>query len=279
MTKLERIRLATDEDFGRFRELTESQDGFELKYNKKGVQVYAKLSDDSPVKIIKVHSEFNCAASVVYDLLHDDDYRKTWDKFMKASFIHCHLDATNDICYYCTKMPGPIANRDLVFRRSWKVADDESEYMILNSSCHHRDLALDKKNIRAISLISGFRLIPKSDKSCMFTYVTHADPRGSLPKWLVNTVATSSGPKLIATMQKAASTYASWKQAHRPDFKPWRNPEQLTTPLLPASEWDAVQEGADEEDAAADAAAAGEADVAVSQDAVTAELDGADDDN
>ena len=37
---------------------------------------------------------------MLYDVIHDPDYRRVWDDHMIDGFEICTLDATNDIGYY-----------------------------------------------------------------------------------------------------------------------------------------------------------------------------------
>ncbi len=54
-----------------------------------------------------------------------------------------------------------------------------------------------KKNIvRGISYMTGHIIRPTSAKSCKFLYVTHSDPNGNLPAWLINTGTKALIPKV-----------------------------------------------------------------------------------
>ena len=39
-------------------------------------------------------------ASVLYDVLHDPDYRRTWDKFMMEAEEIGYLNPNNSVSYY-----------------------------------------------------------------------------------------------------------------------------------------------------------------------------------
>lgn len=55
--------------------------------------------------MVKVHSVFqNISAEVMFDVLHDPDYRKEWDEHMIDSIEVGYLNPNNDIGYYACKI-------------------------------------------------------------------------------------------------------------------------------------------------------------------------------
>ena len=47
-------------------------------------------------------SDVSC--SLMYDVLHDGDYRRCWDDNMVECYEICQLDRYNDIGYYSSKL-------------------------------------------------------------------------------------------------------------------------------------------------------------------------------
>lgn len=168
------------------------------------------------------------SAEVLYDVIHDPEYRRQWDEYMIEGYEICTLDATNDIGYYSVKCPSVMKNRDFVNERSWRVT--EGEYMIFNHTVHHKDHPERKEFVRAFSFLTGYLLRPLEDKGCLFTYVTQTDMKGWIPAWVANKAATLFAPKVVDKMDKAARGYVEWKKENKPEWKPWLKPEQMTPP-------------------------------------------------
>ncbi|XP_036077136.1 START domain-containing protein 10 isoform X3 [Rousettus aegyptiacus] len=93
-----------------------------------------------------------------------------------------------------------------------------------------------KDLVRAVSIQTGYLIQSTGPKSCVITYLAQVDPKGSLPKWVVNKSSQFLAPKAMKKMYKACVKYPEWKQKHQPHFKPWLHPEQSPLPSLALSE-------------------------------------------
>ena len=87
-----------------------------------------------------------------------------------------------------------------------------------------------------MSIQTGYLIQSTGPKSCVITYLAQVDPKGSLPKWVVNKSSQFLAPKAMKKMYKACIKYPEWKQKHQPHFKPWLHPEQSPLPSLALSE-------------------------------------------
>ncbi|XP_033097324.1 START domain-containing protein 10-like [Anneissia japonica] len=223
------VKYPEDEDFQVFRNLADSVDGWTEKYNKNGTKVWAKNSDTS-CKMFKAHKVFpDLAASVMYDVLHDSEFRGRWDSTMEEGKEMYMVCPNSDVSYYQLKCPSPFKNRDFLMQRIWLETLDA--FYIFNHSVFHKDVPERKGVIRAESILTGY-LVRSNGKGCELTYVTQSDPRGSLPKWIVNKLTQYLAPKMMNRLHKACLKYPSWKKKNSPYYKPWLNPEQLNIPRL-----------------------------------------------
>ncbi|XP_009871038.1 PREDICTED: PCTP-like protein, partial [Apaloderma vittatum] len=142
-------------------------------------------------------------AETLYDVLHDIEYRKKWDTNVIETFDIGKLTVNSDVGYY---------------------------------ACEEGKYPPRKDMVRAVSIQTGYLIEGTGAQSCTITYLAQVDPKGSLPKWVVNKSSQFLAPKAMKKMYKACLKYPEWKLKHDPHFKPWLFPEQSRLPTLALSE-------------------------------------------
>ncbi|XP_070769161.1 START domain containing 14 [Enoplosus armatus] len=226
--------------FADFRKQCLSTDNWVNKYDDKhGTQVWIEVpaNKGNATKIHKIKCKMtinDVSAATMYDVLHDGQYRKVWDLAMSESYDIARLSANADVGYYSWLCPKPIKNRDVVSLRSWQVMDDE--YMIVNFSVKHPKYPPRSDRVRAVSILTGYLIKSTGPNSCTFIYLSQADPKGSLPKVVVNKASQVLAPRVMRCVHKAGQNYPEWKQQNSPDQKPWLYPEQNTLPMMDPAE-------------------------------------------
>ncbi|XP_009575013.1 PREDICTED: PCTP-like protein [Fulmarus glacialis] len=232
----EMVYIPDDSDFSSFRDQCESLEGWHCRYNKAGVTVWSQGQEES-CTVQKIKTRISCndvPAETLYDVLHDTRYRKKWDSNMIETYDIGRLTVNADVGYYSWKCPSPLKNRDFVTLRSWLPLGND--YMIINYSVKHPKYPPRKDFVRAVSLQTGYLIKANGAGACVLYYLTQVDPRGSLPKWVVNRVSQFVAPKAMKKIYKAGLKYPEWKRKHDPGYKPWVYPEQNTLPSVSLAE-------------------------------------------
>ena len=79
-----------------------------------------KAEKGVPIKTLKVVTRLPVEADVLYDVLHDDEYRPVWDPNVVKTMSVYAPTPTCTLDYYAAKTPRPLKNRDCCFLRSWR---------------------------------------------------------------------------------------------------------------------------------------------------------------
>ncbi|XP_062423483.1 START domain-containing protein 10 [Rhea pennata] len=236
MSARDSVQIPDDRDFRDFRAECESEAGWSLTYSKAGVAVWVQLLE-AERSLHKIKCRMECKdvpAETLYDVLHDIEYRKKWDTNVIETFDIGKLTVNSDVGYYAWKCPKPLKNRDVITLRSWLPMG--SDYIIMNYSVKHPNYPPRKDMVRAVSIQTGYLVQGRGAKSCSITYLAQVDPKGSLPKWVVNKSSQLLAPKAMKRMYKACLKYPAWKLQHNPHFKPWLFPEQSPLPAVALAE-------------------------------------------
>ncbi|XP_060799401.1 START domain-containing protein 10 [Neoarius graeffei] len=230
------VLIPDDRAFSNFRQQCVSDEGWSLTYKKSGITVLIQILEEEK-SLHKIKCRMVCkdiSAETMYDVLHDIDYRRKWDLNVIETFDIGKLTANADVGYYSWKCPKPLKNRDVITLRSWLPIG--SDYIIMNYSVKHQNYPPKKELVRAVSIQTGYLIQSNGPSSCTLTYLAQVDPRGSLPKWVVNKSSQLLAPKAMKRIAWACVKYSEWKQKHNPDFKPWLYPEQSRLSSMALSE-------------------------------------------
>nr|XP_033805533.1 START domain-containing protein 10 [Geotrypetes seraphini] len=232
----ESVQVPDDRDFQHFRTECSSEAGWSLTYNKSGLTVWIQILEEERA-LHKIKCRMECKdvpADILYDVLHDVEYRKKWDSNVIDTFDIGKLTVNADIGYYAWKCPKPLKNRDVITLRSWLPMG--ADYIIMNYSVKHAKYPPRKDMVRAVSIQTGYLIQSNGVTNCTITYLAQVDPKGSLPKWVVNKSSQFLAPKAMKKMYKACLKYPEWKRKHNPQHKPWLYPEQSTLPSISLAE-------------------------------------------
>jgi hypothetical protein len=219
---LDKYKPATDQDFDDFRRKCEDEQGWDV-YHKTETTIVTKKSTTTdaiyPVRVAVIFPDLS--PETLYDILHDHEYRATWDPNMIEGKVLYQLDPRNEIGYYAAKCPPPIASRDFLNQRSWRARPEQREWIIMNHSIEHPDHPEKKGLVRAQSILTGYFILRRAEGGSKFIYYSQSDPKGWIPSWVINSLLTSFAPKAVEKLYEAAVGYKNWKPQHNPEHKPW----------------------------------------------------------
>jgi len=216
------FKAATNEEFDQFVALCDSTAHWSSIVDNKSVKVWTQPSKESSINIVKVWAVFeDIAPEVLYDMLHDPDYRRVWDDRMIDGYNIEQIDDCNDVGYYSVKIGPMVSNRDFVNQRSWRVHPEGKEFLIMNHSVIHPNKPPQSGYVRAKSILTGYLIRPEG-KGCALIYCTQSDPAGYIPAMITNQITKSFAPQVIQKIGDVTRKYPEWKSKNHTENKPWR---------------------------------------------------------
>ncbi|EOA96334.1 PCTP-like protein, partial [Anas platyrhynchos] len=237
----EMVYIPDDSDFSSFREQCESLEGWHCHYNKAGITVWSQGQEES-CTVQKIKTRISCKdvpAETLYDVLHDTGYRKKWDSHVIETYDIGRLTANADVGYYTTPVSSPQTHPPASLGAPGRAVTGPGQPLgqaLKLTVVFLQKFPPRKDFVRAVSLQTGYLIKANGTSACVLYYLTQVDPRGSLPKWVVNRVSQFVAPKAMKKIYKAGLKYPEWKRRHDPGYKPWVYPEQSTLPSLSLAE-------------------------------------------
>ena len=138
MLKLGEVKVPCDQDFEHIKSVCLDEKDWNLALQKSYVKVWTKQNELSSFQMLKAKAEFSdVPASLLYNVLHDGEYRSQWDDRMIEGYEICYVTPFSDIGYYSVKSPKPFKNRDFVTQRCWLDFGVDNDKIIFNHSVNH----------------------------------------------------------------------------------------------------------------------------------------------
>mmetsp|Transcript_56539 Transcript_56539/g.89791 ORF Transcript_56539/g.89791 Transcript_56539/m.89791 type:complete len:330 (-) Transcript_56539:68-1057(-) len=165
-------------------------------FGPKTTKKFMKAQEGSPLIMIKGVSPINTKAIDVFKFFSEPE---VWNDAMKISDVLFMggkilevFDAHHIACHAQFRTPPGITNRDFCFSGLHAMFDEQTAVSIA-ASLQRADCPPAKsewKFVRGEILTSGYIARDSTDgKGCELTYIVQVDPKGWLPSWVVNIVA------------------------------------------------------------------------------------------
>lgn len=178
-----------------------SQQHWDLKKDKDGIQVYLREIAGSPFKQVKV--KFDCISTLEkYEhIILDVNNHREW---VYNSNVLKLLKSINEheLLYYTEfEVPWPVQNRDVVTHLRL-VKDSIPQTLFVKSYAVTGYIPENEGMVRIISANSFWTVKRKNEKKISVEYIITVDPAGNLPPWLVNLTATKGPFNSFSTLKE-----------------------------------------------------------------------------
>jgi hypothetical protein len=152
-----------------------------------GIKVWRREVEGSPVVAFKGETVIPASLAKVASVLDDTSRKGEWvANLLEAKDVKI-ISPTERIEYNRTDAPWPVSDRDFVFRADVKVDKAARTLYVLIKSTTDASCPVDEEMaVRGELLDSKYTLTLLDDGRTRVIVEIQVDPKGSVPKWVVN---------------------------------------------------------------------------------------------
>ncbi len=188
---------------------------------KNGISSYSLVIPGSKLVAVKGDSIINGPAEKLYAVLIDDEHLKDWVDRLKVSKVLENVSDKEDVMYQEYDLPWPLKNRDFVFRG--KV------YRDLQGKVHLEVKSEDHPNAPPSAGVRGetygeYIITPLGKDKCKLEIEIFSDPKGKIPKWLINYIQKDWPYETISSIEKQMEM-AYYREVPLPNIE--ENPKSI----------------------------------------------------
>ncbi|XP_065839134.1 phosphatidylcholine transfer protein-like [Oscarella lobularis] len=160
-------------------------------------KTYGVLNEIDPLTMIQVYCDYT--------------YRSKWDSYVVElkELTDAALERGSAI-YWCVKYPFPLTNRDYVFMRETREISSEKGGHVTHVSLS-KDMSLDayppkSKYVRVDDFYQAVAVRKHELGTEVFMHY-YDNPKGMIPKWIINWVVKTAAPSWLKTLEDACKKY------------------------------------------------------------------------
>jgi hypothetical protein len=170
-------------------------DGFDFAVEREGTRVYNRKIEGSSVRELCATTRVDATPAEVYAFLRDiESYPRT----LPPTTVAQRIDTNT---FYMVIDPGFITRRDYCV-----VVDGGQSGDGYWTSWHMVGCPLRPKLERMVSNRGSWKVTPlDGGKASAIVYLTHADPGGLVPGWIVNSATARRVPEIMTSLKRAVN--------------------------------------------------------------------------
>jgi len=191
-----------------------TDDGWKLASKKDADPVvYIKAIEGQPIKAVKAVTILDVPIETLLTVLADAELVPEWIPVIGSAELLQDTDPDGaSITYMVTKFPWPIRNRDAVVR-TVTTYDSSSDTVTMVSSGLAGYVEEKDGIIRTPTTYTKWTIYPLEDGKLHVEIITHSDPRGFFPGWLMNLIVTRTPKAMFSRLEK---TIVAEEKSNRP---------------------------------------------------------------
>ncbi len=185
--------------------LIQARAGWEKVYDKDGIHVFSKNIPNSDIVSFKALGVLKAPSAKIMALLRHVEGASQWTpNLVEKKVVEGYpLNDLEAVTYSLSKLMLFVSDRDFVVKNKL-VLDKQSGFLILTTDSFDDKKVSIKKGVIRAEIHTVMKFKPHAD-GMYVEMVVHADPRGSLPSWLVNFVQKKWPYKFLKRIEKFAN--------------------------------------------------------------------------
>ncbi len=229
MTSLFKAALATVLAFtlstGRADARDWAKDGWEFVSEGNGIKVFLKNYPNSAIRGVAGETIVDASIGKVLWMMVDHPHKPEWINRFKEAHTVEELPPASNIQYSSFTLPFPVSDRDFVFRNDFTVSPEYKGVVIEVKSVEDKREPERKGMVRGEIVRGRYILIPQKDGKTLLQAEYLANPKGSIPAWLINFFQKEWPYKTLDAMRK---------QLKKPYIQEWDVYTRVLKPELEA---------------------------------------------
>jgi hypothetical protein len=166
----------------------------------KDISVFTRTVDGSPLKEFKGVTHIKTDVSAFVALLRDTDSATDWMHNVKDFKVMTRPSDTENVVYTVNNTPWPVTDRDAYIRSVMTATATGAVTSSLTAEPEFKEANEDY--IRMPELKGSWVFTPQAEGMVEVVYQVHANPGGSLPDWLVNTIVVETPMNTLSNLQE-----------------------------------------------------------------------------
>ncbi len=183
------------------------ENGYHKVVDEPNIHIFKRMIPGFDVILIKSICTIPYNKDIIFEAIANLEIRKKWDSvFSELKVVNHNGENGAEILYMIIKSPSfLVSDRDFVQQRKiWKEFPTKNSHILHFISIESPDCPLNKKYVRAETIISGYFIedIPNEPNKSTLGIISQTDIRGKIPTWLVNKVAPKASKGWVISLLK-----------------------------------------------------------------------------
>lgn len=179
-----------------------SENQWEQKYSKDGIDVYTKKIEGAALKAFKAQTIVNAPLQAVVNVLGDTENYSEWFHLCNSyEFIEQPNAEGKYVSYYTIGAPWPLKDRDIYVQNT--ISQDPNTLTVTLKVTGDADYGPEKSKYTRVPEVSAlWTITPIDAQKTHIEMIGHGYPGGVIPVWVANMVVTDLPKKTFKNLHR-----------------------------------------------------------------------------